>query len=166
MSQNLSEQQRFRPPPRIIAALVLFIVAMAVTLIKPFYQSTSSDAQTEWRGEVKRYYPGEHVQRDMPDARVTLSDARELVVTDGSGSSTAYRIRGMHYSDKDFFALISDETTLCLIIPGALTGTGTQAADMLITDFVLRRAQVIGGECTASLSDTGREHDPQEKRND
>lgn len=162
MSQNLSEQQRFRPPPRIIAALVLFTVALVVTLVKPFYQS--ADAQTEWRGEVKRYYPGEHAQRDMPDAIVTLSNTRELVVTDGSGSSTAYRIRGMHYSEKDFFALIGDEKTLCLIIPEGPTGTGSQTADLLITDFVLRRAQVIGGECTVSLSDAGPEHDPQEKR--
>ena len=146
----------FRPSRRLIAAVVLFVMALAVGVFRPAVTAMPSPpdgALHSWRGEVRQYFAGSSEPVMVSDAEITLTGPDELTLITGPYEPKAYQIKGMPQgmNSAAFFHLLRDEKTVCLLIePGQ---AGRALADVRVTLALLRRVPVTGSECTASLSD-------------
>ncbi|WP_168395408.1 hypothetical protein [Erwinia amylovora] len=155
MNSNNTAASTFRPPHRLIAAGVLFVLGLAVGVFRPVVPplpSPPDQALQSWRGEVRQFFSGNSEPVKVSDAEITLTGPDELTLLTGQGEMVAYQIKGIAQGidSAAFFHLLHDEKTVCLVIdPGQ---AGKAFADVRVTLGLLRRVPVTGSECTASLS--------------
>lgn len=169
MNINSTVASLFRPSHRLSAAVILFMLALAVGLFRPAVSpmpSPPDGAVHSWRGEVRLISTGDSIPANFPDAEITLTGPDELTMTTGVGLQVAYQIKGWprEMNSAAFFHLLRDEKTICLMIQ---PGQGNMSlADVRLTLPLLRRLPEMGSECTASLSSFRiRENGPTQENN-